>query len=232
MAYDEIDKKVGENIRKFRKFQYIKQKALAEKLNKSLACISKYERGNISMDLRTLYECADALHVSPSMRLPEEETSNEHIQGDTANLPSFFLHKPIYYYGLRSSRRDVVVAALDIQPDSSSVTIYYDLTDPEDYRNGKQILNGDILSSETNIRILGTNHFLKGDFLMIICRTAKISGEYLTALSVTLDNNYHIKVSKAFLSPFRLSTPNILLDQFSFSREDLRQARSRDYFTF
>lgn len=54
---------LGANIRRFRKMCGMTQKQLASLIHKSLACVSKYEQGDISMDVYTLQQIACQLGV-------------------------------------------------------------------------------------------------------------------------------------------------------------------------
>lgn len=58
-----ITREVGKRIRGMRKKRGMTLEKLAAEIHKSKAAISKYERGEISVDVETLYEIADALHI-------------------------------------------------------------------------------------------------------------------------------------------------------------------------
>ena len=70
-----IDIEVGKNIRTLRKMRGISASVLAQKINKSQPTVSKYESGEISIDLDTLYEIAAVLsvHVEELFYLPKSE---------------------------------------------------------------------------------------------------------------------------------------------------------------
>ena len=55
---------IGESIRNIRKTRGITQKALGEKIGVSPATITKYERGDLKLDVATSIEIATALNVS------------------------------------------------------------------------------------------------------------------------------------------------------------------------
>ena len=48
-----IDKILGSNIRKYRTARNMTLKELSEKLHKSISTVSKYEKGDISLDIPT-----------------------------------------------------------------------------------------------------------------------------------------------------------------------------------
>ena len=59
----EISMQVGERIRSFRKGRKITLEELSSRIHKCKSTISKYENGEIAVDIETLYEIADALGV-------------------------------------------------------------------------------------------------------------------------------------------------------------------------
>ena len=46
----QFQKELGSNIKMFRKLMHLTQRELALKINKSMACVSKYENGEIAID--------------------------------------------------------------------------------------------------------------------------------------------------------------------------------------
>lgn len=232
MNQKEFCMEIGTKIRAFRKLKHLTQKQLADQMHKSLACISKYEKGEIVMDICTLYECANALNIIPQMLLPQNTADSIVANPAPQKLPQFFQHTPLYYYGIRSNRAETVAAAIEIDPENGKVTVYFDLTDPVNYRNSKYILHGDIFCSDANIRIFCSNPFLGGDFIMINCRTAALMDDRVFAFAATLTPNYRIRASKAILTPERLHNPNSILPQLKITKEQLKEAKKNDYFVF
>ena len=55
---------VGEQIRKYRKAGKMTLQDLADAIHKSRATVCKYENGDISVDIETLYEISQILQVS------------------------------------------------------------------------------------------------------------------------------------------------------------------------
>lgn len=61
--YSEISQHIGSRIRSIRKSRGLTLQALADKIHKSRASLSKYESGEIVIDIKTLYEISEALNV-------------------------------------------------------------------------------------------------------------------------------------------------------------------------
>lgn len=97
---ESITAHVGARIRKARKAQGITLQQLADAIHKSRASVSKYENGEITLDIETLHEIGRALHV-PLARLvdysPQEEAPLRPI-ADTAGQSPFFQANRLYFY--------------------------------------------------------------------------------------------------------------------------------------
>ena len=102
---ESIREYAGRQIRIYRKLQGLTLQNLADRINKSRATVSKYESGDIVMDIETLSEVAKALNVeldqlvcNPENRIrlePEENRQTLLIR----NNPFFEAHRLyIYYY--------------------------------------------------------------------------------------------------------------------------------------
>lgn len=61
---NEINIYIGGQIRKYRKANGMTLQQLADVIHKSRATVCKYENGEISIDIATLYEISQALQVS------------------------------------------------------------------------------------------------------------------------------------------------------------------------
>lgn len=60
----QISKHIGERIKLYRKNKQLTQEQFARKINKSKSAVSKYECGEISIDIETLYDIAEVLEIS------------------------------------------------------------------------------------------------------------------------------------------------------------------------
>ena len=61
---NEINVYIGGQIRKYRKANGMTLQQLADIIHKSRATVCKYENGEISIDIATLYEISQALQIS------------------------------------------------------------------------------------------------------------------------------------------------------------------------
>lgn len=59
----EISVEIGKRVHDFRKRRNMTLQEMSGLIHKSKSTISKYESGEISIDIETLYEIADTLHI-------------------------------------------------------------------------------------------------------------------------------------------------------------------------
>lgn len=96
---ESITSRVGARIREARKAQGVTLQQLAEAIHKSRASVSKYENGEITLDVQTLHEIGQALHIPPSRLLcDEQEEAPPRPVSDAAGQSPFFRADRLYFY--------------------------------------------------------------------------------------------------------------------------------------
>ena len=81
--YDINIKSFCENLKAFRRSRQITLEMLGEKINKTKATVSKYEKGEIVPDFITILEICNSLNISVSQLFPVNE------QEENMSLDSF-----------------------------------------------------------------------------------------------------------------------------------------------
>ena len=97
---NEINVYIGGQIRKYRKANSMTLQQLADVIHKSRATVCKYENGEISIDIATLYEISQALQVSFGQLTSYQPTlppSPPPTVGTLQRSP-FFQAKRLYFY--------------------------------------------------------------------------------------------------------------------------------------
>lgn len=96
----EISRHIGQRIRSLRRAQGLTLQQLAEMIHKSRASVSKYETGEITLDVETLYDIAAALDVDVSRLTdyrPERPAPVQPGQNQLGKSP-FFQASRLYFY--------------------------------------------------------------------------------------------------------------------------------------
>lgn len=96
----EISQHIGEKIRSYRKQQGMTLQQLADTIHKSRASVSKYENGEITIDIETLYDISDALQVDINQLLDYQtkKAQPEMVMKDSVGKSPYFQADRLYFY--------------------------------------------------------------------------------------------------------------------------------------
>lgn len=137
MNKESYSKKAGALIRLFRKQKKISLTELSQRIGKSRSTVSKYELGEINIDLDSLYDIAAALELSVDSLLPSAPSHSLHKEAE--RIPSFYQGKLLYAYfwDNRSNQLNRSVLKIGEQNPSDqgsfSVMLYMNAPDLEYY---------------------------------------------------------------------------------------------------
>ncbi len=133
----DINHHVGIRIRLYRKLKRYTLDALAQKIHKSKATLSKYENGDITVDVETLFDLAEALQVTVYQLL---DVGGKEPDPQAGECHRFFARSWVYVYFYDGRYRKLVRNMLEIRQGggTAAVTFYNDLPSlekPEACRN-------------------------------------------------------------------------------------------------
>lgn len=167
---------VGKMIRKYRKAANLTLQQLADAIHKSRATICKYENGDISMDIETLYEISQILQVSvPQLTdLETVPTEIDHLSAYAVRKSPFFQAKTLYFYfydGRYNRMKDGVINIHEKEEDGScSYRATFSICSVSgNGRSSESYYNGSVLYSDMLIRFSFANQYnpLEEDLLYI-----------------------------------------------------------------
>ena len=115
-----ISPQIGERIRSYRKLQGMTLQQLADRIHKSRASISKYENGEIVLDVDTLHEISRALHV-PFSALTDctEQKETVYRAPDPEGRGPFFQANRLYFYFYDGRRERLKNGVINISRDKT-----------------------------------------------------------------------------------------------------------------
>jgi transcriptional regulator with XRE-family HTH domain len=140
-----ITEGIGIKIKIFRKRNHMTIQSLATAIYKSKATVSKYERGEISIDISTLYDIANALKIEVNQLLYHESLK---ITNQTSyTVPTFFRNlSQLYCYFYDGRNNQVTVSVIDIlckqADDSYNVRMYMNCKNYDSYQNCENTYDG------------------------------------------------------------------------------------------
>lgn len=170
-----INQHVGARIRMYRKEQGLTLQQLADCIHKSRASMSKYETGEITLDIETLYDISNALHVHVNQLTDYQEAVQEvkmPVMNRTLESP-FFQAERLYFYFFDGRYNRLKDGIIDIykhedHPGNYDASLTISAVTPTG-RSSKVYYTGKVMYSDMLIRFSFVNqcNILEEDLLYI-----------------------------------------------------------------
>jgi len=222
----EINIHIGKQIRTFRKIRKLTLSELSDILHKSKSTISKYERGEISVDIETMYEIADALriHVEQLLYYPRKRT----VISSQNNSPAFFSGVSQFYSYLYDGRsNNIIRCVFDVLSEAENhqykIMMYMNYKDFDNYQNCENTYWGFIEHYDALTRISLNNRDTPMEKA-----NAQILASYLDSdTKWGLFNGFSSRpmmpiAIKMLFSKTRLKEDAALINQLKVSKDDVR----------
>ncbi|MDO4977842.1 MAG: helix-turn-helix transcriptional regulator [Eubacteriales bacterium] len=224
---------LGNNIRLFRKRIGMTQGQLANKIGRSLASVSKYERGDCSIDSYTLYKIADVLNIAVSQLLPEVKEQVK-VEPVMSNWKFISQHNVFYLHNVGYISQKMCCSVLEIDWDTNSVIMYLDVDGQkkEDYRrDSNMILYGNVICTSACTNIWVNNPVAPIDFFHIVVNSADWTlGKHICYVGYST-MNWRVVASKAVLT-LTPEVPEDIEEQLAFSKKELKEIGKKNQVLF
>ena len=222
----EISREIGHRIRNFRKSRHMTLDELAEIVCKNNSTLSKYENGEIVLDIETIYEIARALGIHVEQLLyctPDRVT----IQANSAK-PAFFNGVSqfyAYYYDGRfnSIMRCVFDVLLQSEDNRYKIMMYVNFQDYKSYQNCETTYWGymEHFDSITNVIMTNQNSPMEKANGQIMA--TYVNSDTKWGLFTGLSARPMMPVAiKMLFSKKRLAEDEALVQQLKLTKEDFR----------
>lgn len=222
----EISQEIGKRIRTFRKMREMTLDELALKIYKSKSTISKYEKGEISIDIETLYDIADALSVNieqllfykkPALTVPYAQ-----------NIPAFFRHITQFYayiYDGRSHQLIRCVFEILFKSDSYQfkTMMYMNFKDYKTYQNCENTYWGYIEHFDALTNIILTNQDSPMEKASVQILAPYLDSDTKWGLFNGFSSRPMMPIAtKILISKKKLNENDELINSLKISKEDIR----------
>ena len=174
---ENINQYVGHKIRNYRKMKKMTLLDLAQTIHKSKATVSKYENGEISLDLQTLLEISQALDVRFEQLTDYHTLQDEEpvpVQDSYQGKSPFFKADHLYFYFYDGKYDRLKEAIIHIHKNSMNKEGCYEASmsiqsSTHEGRNREIYYSGQVLYSDMLIRFSFQNKYnkLEQDLLYI-----------------------------------------------------------------
>ncbi len=142
---ENITEKIGDKIRHYRKLRNMTLQDMAEEIHKSKSVLSKYEKGQISVDIMTLYDIAKVLHIQVEELLykeplPEDAHSVEDVPTFFKGINRFYVY---YFDGRNLTVNESVVDVFDRDESGDhKIRMYMNILNYDHYQNSENTYIG------------------------------------------------------------------------------------------
>lgn len=222
----EISREIGHRIRNFRKSRHMTLEALSDLVCKNKSTLSKYETGEIVLDIETIYEIARALgiHVEQLLYCTPERVSIQEPEAQSnffSGLTQFYS----YYYDGRVNRIvPVVYDVLLLSEDHRyKIMMYMNFSDFDSYQDCGTACWGymEHYDAITNITLTNQASPMERAFAQILATftTADTIWGLFTGLSARPMMPVAIKM---LFSKKRLPMDENLMRRLKVTKEDVR----------
>ncbi len=230
----QVGAEVGRQIRRIRKMRGMTLAELSEAVCKSKSTLSKYEAGEISVDVQTLYELAGALRVPVEQllyRLPEREAPPS-----AGESPAFFSGVRRFYADLFDGRSGQLIRCVfevlsREEGERSRVVLYMNFRDYESCEDCENTYRGYIehYDALTDMRLTNQDTPMEKASVQILA--SFLDSDTKWGLWCGLSSRPMMPIAaKMLFSREQLKEDEELLRRLKISREDIRLLRLYNMF--
>lgn len=226
-----VDERVGQNIRKYRMAYNMTLKELAGQLHKSVSTVSKYEKGDISLDVSTFVELSRIFKVSPLAIIgdvmAEEET--ECIYAEKIEKLHMYSYDAI---GKMIVKSVIEQQAIEGKSNHYKVHLFNDVNEIREPGDCSGLYTGEYEKEGFIGTYMLHNQALKSEHVMISCVNNLVNPGQQLALVSGLSNYTMLPVTfKAVISEKEITNKEKLMSMLTFNKEDFKQMKQINYLT-
>ncbi len=215
---------IGNRLRSFRKAKHITLQTLSKATNRSVATLSKYEKGEISISLDALIDICSYLNVDVSLLLPSTSDSNT---SDNTH-PNFQHTIFLYWY----NRTDDIVreAVIENRKDSLESILYFDCPIGKDFRQSEYLYTGTAYYTDASTEFIYENVTSPHDKIFIRLPSFFRKKSNRIGVMSCITTYYQNVTVKLLAQETRIKNIESLKDDLIFSNEEIKFLRATNFF--
>ncbi|MCI9181019.1 MAG: helix-turn-helix transcriptional regulator [Lachnospiraceae bacterium] len=218
-------KNLGTKLHACRKSQQITLQQLSGELCKSIATISKYEKGEIAVDLETLIDWCRFLNVDISSLLPG--THKE--EGNTSRYHQHFIEQ-LYLYSYLGHKNKIHLDVIKVDNTTTSATLYLDVPDASDIYHCSFVYSGKVIYSDVSISFVFFNMAPPFDMITFSMPALSEHSQYKIGMLSSITFYYQNIAIKVLVSETPMDNRNFLLEKLQFSPDDVKRIKQFNSF--
>lgn len=217
---------VGKNIKFYRNKRNMNLEQLSKVINKSISTLSKYENGEIIIDIQTLYEISLALDVDITNLLNDSAIKKplKIPQNVYWNRPEMYMY---FYDGhVRGLVKSLLTINFSEKTDTITVVLYIGITEKEDWQKCEHIYKGVMKPYDMLTHFILENQVKEAEMVYInILNPFKQESPSLGIITAVNSNPIAPISTKVIISKTKLVDTAALKEQLLFSKEDIKDLR-------
>ena len=230
-----INEFVGGRIRTIRKGKKMSIQQLADAIHKSKACVSKYEKGEITVDIPTLFEIASALEVLPERLINYEVKPKIEVGSALGGTSSFFKANRLYFYYRDGRFSDIKEGVINIRNENGGSVCPADFTITITTENGYSTeiyYTGTVTYSDMLIRFSLQNQYnaLEEDLLYIFNPLEYRNGTNGLICGIS-STDLAPCAFKCIVSLTPMRHDDVLKERLTFTKKELQQLKKMNMLT-
>lgn len=223
-----ISMHTGERIRTYRKARGLTIQGFSRLIHKSSSTISKYENGEISIDIETLFHIADKLSVSVTQLI---DYKIERTWADVSAYPKgFFLDRDLLYlYHFDGQQKKIIPSVMELihtTGENRDVILYWKVSDPENYRKCWHYYSGEMVYGDTYVNFVLSNQINNIEKIFLCAVNPLNMGDETNGIIAGISDKYRMPICyKFFMAKYKLPMDQTLEQHLLFSKEDYQIMR-------
>lgn len=218
---------LGQKLRARRRSKHLTLSDLDEKLNKSAATISKYEKGEIFISIDTLVDICRILNIEVSSLLPD--TCMTEDPNDVTRYQKYF-SECLYLYWFNGEKNKLQKAVLINQKMSFKTTMYYDVADTANYYEANYVYEGKVSYTDSCIDFILSCTEPPFDTLTLRLSSLNRNNSYKVGLLSTISYFYQNIAMKVIVSETPLPEDEQLVSSLRLTTEELKNIKRTNFF--
>ena len=227
----EVSLHVGSRIRLYRKAKKLTLLALSQKIHKSKATLSKYETGDITIDIETLFDIAGVLGIRVQQLL-DYAPPTPAIQ-PARPTGSFFPQRRIYVYFYDGRVGKIIRNMLEIDNESarSTATFYNDIPTCDRFEECRNLYFGSVEYFDTVTNFSFENQSNRIEHVTLCAINPFDRGAQVLGMLSGISRYPMLPISiKCILSPVVLEEDESLMEKLVLSKKDIKLIKSLNMF--
>jgi len=218
---------IGQKLKACRKAKKITLKQLASLLDKSPATLSKYENGEVSIDLEILIEWCRQLNLDIKTLLPSTQATNDELV--IPRYESLYVER-LYVYWYSKMHNCISLAVLENDNLSGKSVCFHTVHDVNKISKSEYFYTGNVTYSDVSTDFVYYNTAPPFDMLTFSIPSLTKDKTYKVGILTSITFHFQDVCIKALASKEPVTDQEFLLDKLLLTNEELKEFRRGNHF--